>query len=78
MKGFGTIKASHDNNVLSVDLGFSDPLCQCLECQDNSTSFCGASLTANKDNECNLDILCFVDEKAQFLRLYNPFIVNLN
>ena len=65
MRGFGTIKASHHNNVLSVDLGFSDAQCQCFECQDNSTSFCGASLTANEHNECNL--FSFVDENAQFL-----------
>ena len=27
MRGFGTTKASHHNNVLSVDLGFSDAQC---------------------------------------------------
>ena len=65
MRGFGTPKASHHNNVLSVDLGFSDAQCQCFECQDSSTSFCGASLTANEHNECYL--FSFVDENAQFL-----------
>ena len=78
MRGFGTSKASHHNNDLLVDLGFSDAQCQCFECQDNSTSFCVASLTANEHNECNLKIFSFVDENAQFLRLSNSIIVNLN
>ena len=76
MRGFGTIKASH-LIVLSVDLGFCDAQCHCFECQDISTGFCGASLTANEHNEFNQNIFSFVVENAQFLRLSNSFIVNL-
>ena len=66
LRGFGTIKASHHNHV-SVDLGISDAQCQSFECQNKSTSFSGASFSANEQNECNFNVFSFVDESEQLL-----------
>ena len=38
MRGFGTMEASHHNNMLKVNLGFSNAQCQCLECFEAQNS----------------------------------------
>ena len=64
-RGFGTIHASHHNNVLSVDLGFSDAQCQCIECVEGQNSE-----TDNVEEKVNInyttDLFTFIDENSQF------------
>ena len=66
MRGFGTITASHHSSVLSVDLGFSEAQCQCLECQQNSQSSSGMDSIANKAVKFDTNLFSCIDENAHF------------
>ena len=48
-RGFGTMSASHHNNVLSLDMVFSDAQYQCFECQDTTTSISWVKLTPHEN-----------------------------
>ena len=60
-RGFGNINASHHNNTLSIDLGYSNAQCQCFECLDLPTQ--GNTM---KNYETNL--FSYIDENAQFIQ----------
>ena len=67
LRGFGTINASHHNNVLSVDLGFSNAQCQCYECKDSSNSVFDLNQRQTDDNKIDTTLFSFLDENAQFI-----------
>ena len=67
MRGFGTITASHHSSVLSVDLGFSEAQCQCLECQDSSQPSSGVDSIANEAVKFDTNLFSYIDENAQFV-----------
>ena len=74
-RGFGTIHASHHNNVLSVDLGFSDAQCQCIECVEGQNSE-----TDNVEEKVSInyttDLFTFIDENSQFPKVvYCKFLL---
>ena len=64
-RGFGNINIAHHNNVLKVDLGYSNAQCQCFECTEAS----GSVFEGNKRNEYKFDhnLFSFIDENAQFV-----------
>ena len=58
-RGFGNINASHHNNVLSVDLGYSNAQCQCYECV-------GLASQENLFSQYSTNLFSY-DENAQFM-----------
>ena len=63
-RGFGNINIAHDNNVLKVDLGYSNAQCQCFECTEASDSV----FEGNERKDFKVDPnLFFIDENAQFV-----------
>ena len=66
MRGFGTITASHHSSVLSVELGFSEAQCQCLECQEKSQLSSGVDSIANEAVKLDTNLFSYIDENAQF------------
>ena len=64
-RGFGTLNASHHNNILSVDLGFSNAQCPCLECYEGSTS--STNHAPHDDVNYSTNLFSFIDENTQFV-----------
>ena len=64
-RGFGNINIAHHNNVLKVDLGYSNAQCQCFECTEASDSV----FEGNERKEFKFDpnLFSFIDESAQFV-----------
>ena len=55
-RGFGNINIAHHNNVLKVDLGYSNAQCQCFECTEASDSV----FEGNEEKISNLILICFL------------------
>ena len=66
MRGFRMIAASHRNSVLSVDLGFSEAQCQCLEGQEKSQLSSGVDSIANEAVKFDTNLFSCIDEIGQF------------
>ena len=64
-RGFGNINVAHHNNVLKVDLGYSNAQCQSFECTEASDSV----FEGNERKDFNFDpnLFSFIDENAQFV-----------
>ena len=60
-RGFGNINASHHNNTLSIDSGYSSAQCQCFECLDLPNQ-------ENTTNNYQTILFSFIDENAQFIQ----------
>ena len=60
-RGFGNINASHHNNTLSIDLGYSNAPCQCCECLDLPNQ-------GNTRNNYATKLFSYIDENAQFIQ----------
>ena len=74
-RGFGTIHVSHHKKVLSVDLGFLDAQCQCIECVE-----CQNSETDNVEEKANTnyttDLFTSIDENSRFPQIiYQKFVL---
>ena len=63
MRGFGTMEASHHNNMLKVNLGCSNAQYQCLECFETQTS--SVPLFDRDDLNYHSNLFAF-DENNQF------------
>ena len=62
---FGNINIAHHNNVLKVDLGYSNAHCQCFECTEASDSVFEGNV--RKDFKFDPNLFSFIDENAQFV-----------
>ena len=60
-RGFDNINASHRNNTLSIDLGYSNAQCQCFECLDLPNQ-------GNTINNYQTNLFSYIDENAQFIQ----------
>ena len=64
-RGFGNTNIAHHNNVLKVDLGYSNAQCQCFECTEPSDSVFEGNERKNIKFDPNL--FSSIDENAQFV-----------
>ena len=65
MGGFGTITASHHNGVLSVDSGFSEAQCQCLEGEEISQASSEVDSIANEAVKFDTKLFSNIEENAR-------------
>ena len=64
-RGFGNINIAHHNNVLEVDVRYSNAQCQCFEC--NGASDYVFEGTERNDFKFDPHLFSFIDENAQFV-----------
>ena len=64
-RGFGNINLAHHNNVLKVDLGYSNAQYQCFECTEASDSVFEGN--DRKDFKFDPNLFSSIDENAQFV-----------
>ena len=63
-RGFVNINIANNNNVLKVDLEYSNAQCQCFECTEASDSVFEGN--ERKDFKFDPNLFSFIDENAQF------------
>ena len=61
----GTINIAHHNNVLKVDIGYSNAQYQCLEWTEAPDSV--FEVNERKDFKCDPNLFSFIDENAQYV-----------
>ena len=68
-RGFGGINASHHNNTLLIDLGYSNAQCECFECLDFPNQ-------GNKMNNYEPNLFSYIDQNAQFIQPFEYFFLD--